>query len=78
MIPASTEPPLRQGSVRTLGVVASCPVCRDRPLEGRQTVCSPACRAKRWRQSQATRARDDGLRVAVETVIRLLQEALTR
>jgi hypothetical protein len=48
----------------------------DRPNRGsRRRFCSARCRGRAW---GATRGRDDGLRAAVETVIRLLQEALTR
>jgi hypothetical protein len=28
------------------------PVCKERLLLGRQTVCSGCCRAKRWQESQ--------------------------
>jgi PEP-CTERM motif len=31
-----------------------CPVCKERRLRGRQTVCSGRCRAKRWRETHAT------------------------
>ena len=74
----STEAPLTLHGVRTPEMVASCPVCQTTSLQGRQTVCSPACRAKRWRlqQAQRSRGRDDGLRAAVALAVRILQEAL--
>ena len=62
-MPHSTAaPPL--SSVRTQEPVAEhsrvlCPVCKAAPLRrpqergGRQTVCSPRCRARRWRAAQA-------------------------
>jgi predicted nucleic acid-binding Zn ribbon protein len=43
------KPELRPGSVRTLLVVRSCPMCGV-PLSGRQTVCSAKCRIARSRQ----------------------------
>ena len=62
----------RSGSVRTLEPL-SCPVCRVVPLRGRQTVCSPRCRAKRHRQR-----REDGRQAQIRDVKSLLQAALTK
>jgi hypothetical protein len=38
-----------------------CPVCQEPLLRGRQTVCSGACRAKRWRQTHGPAGLRDGL-----------------
>jgi hypothetical protein len=56
----------------------TCEHCRgplpDRPNRGsRRRFCSARCRGRAW---GATRGRDDGLRAAVETAVRVLQEAL--
>ena len=64
----AAEPP---GSVRTPALL-SCPICRTTPLRGRQTVCSPRCRAKRHRQ------RRDEARHARDAEIRELEAALRR
>jgi predicted nucleic acid-binding Zn ribbon protein len=62
----------RSGSVRTLEGL-SCPVCRIVPLRGRQTVCSPRCRAKRHRQR-----REDGRQAQIQDVQSLLHAALMK
>jgi predicted nucleic acid-binding Zn ribbon protein len=49
----------------------TCPVC-SRPLAGRQTVCSPRCRLKRWRGQRASR-RARLLELARE-LVKLLEE----
>jgi len=52
-------------SVRTLSggvlVGSACPVCGRVELEGRQTVCSAACRRERSRQRQETALRAEVL-----------------
>ena len=51
----STAPPASLEGVRTPAkaslVVSLCPTCQERPIRGRQTVCSARCRARRWRQA---------------------------
>jgi hypothetical protein len=47
------------------------PVCRIAPLRGRQTVCSPPCRAKRHRQR-----REENQPAMIHGVRSLLQAAL--
>lgn len=51
----ATEPETPPASVRTLAPDRLCPVCEKAPLRGRQEVCSPACRAARWRRQRAGR-----------------------
>jgi hypothetical protein len=55
-------------------VGSRCPVCRERELRGRQTVCSARCRAKRWRQAkhQIQRSRDNEIRSLLETALKKL------
>jgi len=60
------------GSVRTPEGL-SCPVCRTAPLRGRQTVCSPRCRAKRHRQRRA-----ESRQAQIQDVKSLLQATLTK
>jgi len=79
MSSVDTEPEVPPEKRLTLAR-ATCEHCGDplpdRPNRGsRRRFCSARCRGRAW---GATRARDAGLRAAVETVIRLLQEALTR
>ena len=76
----SAAPPDRPEGVRTgtppslLG--SRCPVCQGRVLQGRQTVCSGRCRAKRWRESRAIR--DPEVRAALEAIAQLVQVTLRR
>jgi predicted nucleic acid-binding Zn ribbon protein len=60
-------------SVRTpvVGSPRCCPVCRTTPLEGRQTVCSAACRRARSRQRSAAKlaARDQEIRALLEAAL---------
>jgi hypothetical protein len=76
----STGPPDRPHSVRTVTppslLGSPCPVCKERLLRGRQTVCSGRCRAKRWRDSRTSR--DPALRAALEEIVRLAQVTLGR
>jgi hypothetical protein len=51
-------------------------VCHERMLQGRQTVCSGRCRAKRWRETHATR--DPEIRAALEAIAQLVQVTLGR
>jgi hypothetical protein len=57
-------------------VGSRCPVCKERLLRGRQTVCSGRCRAKRWRETKATR--DPEIRAALEAIAQLVQVTLGR
>ena len=70
------------GTVRTLlvGSPRACPVCQTAGLQGRQTVCSAACRRARSRQKQAARLaeRDAELRRLLEAALRLLDDGRTR
>jgi hypothetical protein len=54
---ATTSTSQREG-VRTATppslVGSPCPVCKERPLKGRQTVCSGSCRAERWREKRGS------------------------
>ena len=54
---------------------ARCPVCAG-PLGGRQTVCSPRCRAARHRDrlADARRERDGEVRRLLEAALRLLDK----
>lgn len=74
----SLSPPDRPGSVRTASppslVGSRCPVCLERPLRGRQTVCSGRCRAKRWRETKT--ARDPDIRAVLEAIAQLAQSML--
>jgi predicted nucleic acid-binding Zn ribbon protein len=76
----ATAPPARLEGVRTAPppslVGSRCPVCQENVLQGRQTVCSGRCRAKRWRDSRV--ARDPEIRAALETIARLVQVMLGR
>jgi predicted nucleic acid-binding Zn ribbon protein len=75
------EPDMSLESVRTLLVRSprACPVCQTVGLQGRQTVCSAACRRVRSRQKQATRLaeRDAEVRRLLETALRLLDDGRT-
>jgi len=51
-------------------------VCQEKVLRGRQTVCSGRCRAKRWRETHATR--DPEIRAALEAIAQLVQVTLGR
>lgn len=53
-----------------------CPVYNERLIRGRQTVCSGRCRAKRWRQTHATRHPE--IRGALEAIAQLVQHTLGR
>ena len=70
----------RLGGVRTAGVPllvgSRCPVCQKAILRDRQTVCFGRCRAKRWRDSRATR--EPEIRAALEAIARLAQVTLGR
>lgn len=76
----TTVPPDRPEGVRTAPppslVGSRCPVCQKKVLRGRQTVCSGRCRAKRWRETHATR--DPEIRAALETIAQLVQSTLGR
>ena len=63
-------------SVRTREELSSCPVCHVVPLRGRQTVCSPRCRVKRWRERQqlAQTAKEREIRELLAQVLRRLEE----
>ena len=71
--------PGRLETVQTLlgGSAKVCPVCRERPIEGRQTACSARCRAVRWRQGRAdlSRRREAALTARVEALERRDREA---
>jgi hypothetical protein len=56
------------------GSARLCPVCRERPLRGAQTVCSPKCRAARHRQRRdaARQQRDAEVRALLEAALQLL------
>ena len=73
----TTAPEPALGSVRTDGppslVGSRCPVCQERPIRGRQTVCSGRCRARRWRQG-----RDRGLREALRLLRAKVDDLLAR
>ena len=75
-----TAPPDRPQGVRTVTppslLGSPCPVCKERLLRGRQTVCSDRCRAKRWRKTHA--ARDPEIRAALEVIAQLVQHLLGR
>lgn len=65
----SQGPGACSGGVRTPGVVV-CPQC-SRPLARKQTVCSPRCRAARWRKRRARAQAERDRRICA-----LLREAL--
>ncbi len=65
-------------------IASPCPVCREHPLQGRQTACSAACRRERSRrrEAEARQHREDELRVlalaarqAIEALERRLADA---
>jgi predicted nucleic acid-binding Zn ribbon protein len=67
-------------SVRTLLIRSPrCSVCRQTPLQGRQTVCSAACRRARSRQRRAARlaARDAELRRLLAAALAMLDDRRT-
>jgi predicted nucleic acid-binding Zn ribbon protein len=74
--PAS-PPKVPPETVRTL-VVGSppCPVCGARPLQGRQTVCSAACRRRQSRQRERQRqdSRTQEIRALLEAALQKLEE----
>ena len=76
----TTGPVVRPEGVRTVTppslLGSRCPVCQKKILQGRQTVCSGRCRAKRWRESKVTR--DPEIRAALEEIARLVQVTLGR
>ncbi len=76
----ATAPEPGSGGVRTDGppslVGSRCPVCQERTLRGRQTVCSGRCRARRWRETQA--ARNPEIRAALEAIAHLARATLQR
>jgi len=78
MSEANPEPKVPPESVRTpvVGSPRRCPVCQAVDLRGRQTVCSARCRRARTRQREtaARQARDQEIRVLLETALRKLQE----
>jgi len=73
-------PPGHVASVRTetppFLVGSPCPVCKERLLRGRQTVCCGRCRAKRWRETRT--ARDPEIRAALEAIAGLVQVTFGR
>ncbi len=76
-----TAPKVSPAAVRTplsSPVVGSrlCPVCQKTPLPGAKTVCSAACRRERSRRREvdARRARDQEVRMLLETALRKLEE----
>ena len=80
----TTAPEPALGSVRTDGppslVGSRCPVCQERPIRGRQTVCSGSCRAKRWRarkadQVRASASRDEEIRALLVIALKKLGES---
>ena len=80
----TTAPEPGSGGIRTdepLSLIGSrCPVCQERPIRGRQTVCSGSCRAKRWRARKvehlrASASRDEEIRVLLETALKKLRES---
>src|SRR5882724_5056813 len=77
------RPPASREGVRTATppslVGSPCPVCKERPLKGRQTVCSGSRRAKRWRarsvdQRRAPASREEETRALLETALKKLGE----
>ena len=63
-------------------IASPCPVCREHPLQGRQTACSAACRRERRREAEARQHREDERRVfalaarqAIEALERRLADA---
>jgi len=70
-------------SVRTLpqGVLVGslCPICERNELQGRQTVCSAACRRERSRQRERQSLRDEvmALRARADDLLSKI-EALDR
>jgi predicted nucleic acid-binding Zn ribbon protein len=75
------EPEVLLGSVRTflVGSPRACPVCQTAVLQGRQTVCSAACRRARSREREAARLgeRDAELRRLLEAALRVLNDGRT-
>jgi len=70
MNPAPAEPGAGPQRIRTGDPLLSpCPGCGG-PLEACKTVCSPRCRARRWRATQKRRNRE--LREHAEAILRLL------
>jgi predicted nucleic acid-binding Zn ribbon protein len=59
----TSRPPERHSGVRTADPLL-CPVCRKITLQGKQTVCSGKCRARRHRGHKAKAAQVAGLRQA--------------
>lgn len=54
-----------------------CPVCKSRELPPGRTVCSPACRTRRWREQRAAGLADlrgqlVGLREQIDRALSLL------
>ena len=87
MVQDDSMPERRSEGVRTLPgatlIGSRCPVCREQPLQGRQTACSAACRRERSRQREAEARQhlDDELRVlalaarqAIEALERRLED----
>ncbi len=68
-------PDQRPMSVRALSMLPSCPVCGT-SLTGKQTVCSPKCRAARARERRETdaRERDAKIRLKLKEILQLLEE----
>ena len=64
----------RAGPARAVGSPERCPVCQTAVLQGRQTVCSAACRRARSRRRHADRLaeRDAELRRLAEALLRVL------
>lgn len=61
------------GGVRTQEALP-CPICRSRPLLRAQTVCSPACRARRHRQrrEEERQERDAQMAELLRAALRLV------
>lgn len=72
-LPHSPDRPA--ASVRTPLARLSCPVCGI-PLTGKQSVCSPKCRAARSRERRAAdgRERDALIRIKLGEILELLEE----
>jgi hypothetical protein len=66
----------RRAAIPATLVGSRCPVRKERRLQGRQTVCSGRCRAKRWRQTHATQ--DPEIRATLEAISQLVQHTLGR
>jgi predicted nucleic acid-binding Zn ribbon protein len=70
------RPEVQPEAARALvvGSCGTCPVCRERPLVGRQQVCSGRCRAalSRQRREQARAERDRQIGELLKAALALL------